>query len=482
MSVRGGLIFLVALSSTANAAVSQDECHDSGDVVETEWVNDGGFMILLLTIVLCFWGMAVVCEDYYVPALKIMCLDYKISDAVAGSTFMAAGASSPELFVSLSALFIEDSSVGLGTVVGSEIFNHLIIPAISIYYAKGGELALDYRIIIKDIVFYALSLMFLVVAIKLDSTRGYKEAFWPDSWEECLEVGPGRSTLLLFIYLTYALVTIYFGSVCIFLRLPPPQRTSPGGGFNMNMSPENPGADDGLNVGNPLNKDLAQEESDRDEQAAGVANGTGGIKGKGKGKETFRGVNPAFAGSNGTDGAKDVAGRKNITAGETRASSVRQRALSATEEFFERITGLRPIDTFDGFDEEPWEGATSVDSGTGTDGGESGAAAVNGETQLGMHLYVKNDLYASLGLYKRVWNMYYFTLSPYSLFCRKTKQDPTRGEHIKIYSLHDAIGVQAVNEPGGEHCFKLSYVLRPLFIHVSVSVSFLFVCLAQSPL
>jgi len=89
--------------------------HDCKDVTADdtdEWIEKGGFIILFGTIILCFWGMAVVCEDYYVPALKILCLEYSISDAVAGSTFMAAGASSPELFVSLSALFIEDSSVG----------------------------------------------------------------------------------------------------------------------------------------------------------------------------------------------------------------------------------------------------------------------------------------------------------------------------------------------------------------------------------
>lgn len=49
---------------------------------------------------------------------------------------MAAGASSPELFSSIVALFITHSSLGLGTIVGSEIFNQLIICAGAVFACK----------------------------------------------------------------------------------------------------------------------------------------------------------------------------------------------------------------------------------------------------------------------------------------------------------------------------------------------------------
>lgn len=38
---------------------------------------------------------------------------------------MAAGASSPELFSSIISLFVTHSALGLGTIVGSEIFNQV---------------------------------------------------------------------------------------------------------------------------------------------------------------------------------------------------------------------------------------------------------------------------------------------------------------------------------------------------------------------
>ncbi|KAJ1417318.1 solute carrier family 24, member 3, partial [Ochromonadaceae sp. CCMP2298] len=93
------------------------------------WVNYGGIIILLVCVAAMFWALALVCEEFFVPALNVLCEEWKIPDDVAGATFMAAGASSPELFTSFIGLIIYDSNIGVGTVVGSEIFNHMIISA-----------------------------------------------------------------------------------------------------------------------------------------------------------------------------------------------------------------------------------------------------------------------------------------------------------------------------------------------------------------
>ena len=61
------------------------------------------------------------------PALNVTANYYKIPPDIAGATFMAAGASSPELFSSILALFATHSALGIGTAVGSEIVNQLIM-------------------------------------------------------------------------------------------------------------------------------------------------------------------------------------------------------------------------------------------------------------------------------------------------------------------------------------------------------------------
>lgn len=63
------------------------------------------------------------------PSLEKISLALDLSDDVAGATFMAAGSSAPELFASLTSLINPDAddSIGIATIVGSAIFNVLVI-------------------------------------------------------------------------------------------------------------------------------------------------------------------------------------------------------------------------------------------------------------------------------------------------------------------------------------------------------------------
>lgn len=55
--------------------------------------------------------------------------DLSLSQEVAGATFMALATSMPELFVNIIGTFITQSDLGVGTVVGSAVFNTLGVPA-----------------------------------------------------------------------------------------------------------------------------------------------------------------------------------------------------------------------------------------------------------------------------------------------------------------------------------------------------------------
>ena len=70
-----------------------------------------------------FWALAIVCDDYFVPSLDEIIEELKLSPDVAGATFMAAGSSAPELFTSLMGVFAVKNDVGIGTIVGSAVFN-----------------------------------------------------------------------------------------------------------------------------------------------------------------------------------------------------------------------------------------------------------------------------------------------------------------------------------------------------------------------
>ncbi|KAF7403266.1 hypothetical protein HZH68_006060 [Vespula germanica] len=71
----------------------------------------------------CFLLTAFVCNDYLLPALDCICSGLNISADVAGATFLATASCFPELFVSVVGTFLTESDLGVGTVVGSAVFN-----------------------------------------------------------------------------------------------------------------------------------------------------------------------------------------------------------------------------------------------------------------------------------------------------------------------------------------------------------------------
>uniref|UniRef100_A0A8C9SMP0 Solute carrier family 24 member 3 n=1 Tax=Scleropages formosus TaxID=113540 RepID=A0A8C9SMP0_SCLFO len=70
----------------------------------------------------------VLCAVYMFYALALKISEWlHLSEDVAGATFMAAGSSAPELFTSIIGVFITKGDVGVGTIVGSAVFNILCI-------------------------------------------------------------------------------------------------------------------------------------------------------------------------------------------------------------------------------------------------------------------------------------------------------------------------------------------------------------------
>ena len=73
-----------------------------------------------------FVGIAIVCDELFVASLEVISEKWNLSDDVSGATLMAAGGSAPELATSFIGTF-QGSTVGLGTIVGSAVFNVLFV-------------------------------------------------------------------------------------------------------------------------------------------------------------------------------------------------------------------------------------------------------------------------------------------------------------------------------------------------------------------
>jgi hypothetical protein len=165
-----------------------------------------------------FWGLAVVCEEFFVPSLNILCEELNIPDDVAGATFMAAGASSPEMFTSFIALFVNHSAIGVGTVVGSEIFNHMIICAGSVLYSETGILQLEKYLFTRDVMAYILSLIALIWALKTSFFEALQNVFDSDERKKCLDVTPVHAAGLVCVYFLYVTVSAYSQTIIKWIK------------------------------------------------------------------------------------------------------------------------------------------------------------------------------------------------------------------------------------------------------------------------
>ncbi|KAK4879620.1 hypothetical protein RN001_007766 [Aquatica leii] len=99
------------------------------DLFSEEQRQDGAVVLHIIVSLYLFVALAVVCDKYFVPAVEKICQALNMSNDVAGATFMAAATSAPELFVNVIGTFITEGDIGVGTIVGSAVFNILAVAA-----------------------------------------------------------------------------------------------------------------------------------------------------------------------------------------------------------------------------------------------------------------------------------------------------------------------------------------------------------------
>lgn len=95
----------------------------------------------------CFWGKLI---------------DPSNLQDVAAATFMAVASTTPELFTNLISTFIADSDMGLGTIIGSMMFNTLGVAACA-GLAAIKPVQLDWYPMARDCIIYSINIATLVV-------------------------------------------------------------------------------------------------------------------------------------------------------------------------------------------------------------------------------------------------------------------------------------------------------------------------------
>ncbi|XP_063709583.1 sodium/potassium/calcium exchanger 4-like [Culicoides brevitarsis] len=121
----------------------------------------GWLTVHILLTLYCFWFLAIICDDYFVPAIESLCSKLQMNEDVAGATFMAMATSSPELFINCVGTFITKGDLGVGTVIGAAVFNILAVPACCGLFAHE-VVKLDWYSITRDSGMYAIAVLGLI--------------------------------------------------------------------------------------------------------------------------------------------------------------------------------------------------------------------------------------------------------------------------------------------------------------------------------
>jgi K+-dependent Na+/Ca+ exchanger-like protein len=123
-----------------------------------------GAMLLLYAglLLLSFYLLAVICDEFFIESLDRISERLKLSSDVAGATLMAVGSSAPELFTSLIAVLRpgDHADIGAGTIVGSAIFNILVIIGASSMFRRA---KLNWQPVVRDTLFYCVSIVALLI-------------------------------------------------------------------------------------------------------------------------------------------------------------------------------------------------------------------------------------------------------------------------------------------------------------------------------
>ncbi|XP_069864051.1 sodium/potassium/calcium exchanger 2 isoform X4 [Dipodomys merriami] len=132
------------------------------DIFSLEERRKGAIILHVIGMIYMFIALAIVCDEFFVPSLTVIIEKLGISDDVAGATFMAAGGSAPELFTSLIGVFIAHSNVGIGTIVGSAVFNILFVIGMCALFSRE-ILNLTWWPLFRDVSFYIVDLIMLII-------------------------------------------------------------------------------------------------------------------------------------------------------------------------------------------------------------------------------------------------------------------------------------------------------------------------------
>uniref|UniRef100_A0A1B0FJK1 Sodium/calcium exchanger membrane region domain-containing protein n=1 Tax=Glossina morsitans morsitans TaxID=37546 RepID=A0A1B0FJK1_GLOMM len=132
------------------------------DEQQVEQLRQGWIVLHVFAAVYFFVLLAIVCNDFFLPTVECICEDLNLTKDVAAATFMATATSMPEFFTNTISTLITGSDMGLGTIIGSLMFNTLGVASLAAFALKK-PIQLDWWPIARDSFIYGFNTLVLII-------------------------------------------------------------------------------------------------------------------------------------------------------------------------------------------------------------------------------------------------------------------------------------------------------------------------------
>ena len=130
-------------------------------------------LIYLFVLIISFSVLHYISKHYFIDSLDLIAKRFRMPSDIAGSTLMAAGSSAPEFAIVVIALLRtgHHAEIGVGTIVGSALFNIFIIVGGVMLISRS---KLTWQPILRDLIFYAISISVLFLSFRDGSIDLYE--------------------------------------------------------------------------------------------------------------------------------------------------------------------------------------------------------------------------------------------------------------------------------------------------------------------
>ncbi|CCD64393.1 Sodium/calcium exchanger membrane region domain-containing protein [Caenorhabditis elegans] len=164
---------------------NQDSCEGGGYLTWSHYVkcqyNIGARVVLIIVgiiyLIFLFVVMSTIADDFFCPSISGIVTHLKMSESIAGVTFLAFGNGAPDVFGSISSVLSTPkpkAALALGDLFGTSIFVTTVVLAI-IIFTKSFKVAIIPTL--RDLIFYMITLAFITFCfLKFDKIEVWMPA------------------------------------------------------------------------------------------------------------------------------------------------------------------------------------------------------------------------------------------------------------------------------------------------------------------